>query len=55
MTQLTIFEDRARVVPLIHFLAKEDGSITMMLREPMNQLHFLPTEVNMIKAFLGSL
>ena len=52
---LTIFEDKAHLLPLIHFLSKDDGSVTVMLREPMNQLHLLPNEVKMIKAFLETL
>ena len=52
---LTLFEDRAHLLPLIHFLSKDDGSVTIMLREPMNQLHLLPNEIALVKAFLENL
>lgn len=50
--QLTIYEDRERNVPLMQFMAGDDGSVTLHLREPMHQLHFLKEEVSMIKMFL---
>ena len=49
---LTLFEDKSRQVPLMQFIAGDDGSVSLHLREPMHMLHFLKEEADLVKAFL---
>lgn len=50
--QLTIFEDRERQVPLMQFNSGDDGSVTVHFREPLNMIHLLKNEADLVKTFL---
>lgn len=49
---LSLFEDRARTIEMMRWEAMEDGSVRLLLREPMNVLTFLPEEIELVKTFL---
>lgn len=50
---LSFYEDKANTSLLMQFMYDEkDGSLTVLLREPMNHLTFLREEVDMLRGFL---
>jgi hypothetical protein len=49
---LTIYEDRARQIPLIE-ITEDKGGLTLRFREPMDTVYLLKEDVDVLRGMLN--